>query len=657
MAGNLKSIPTEFEPGIRFFEGALPRRVRTFREFAEEEFVLPAGPRKGSKYSCDFMPFSSEILDEFTRGRFQEFWGSGPAQASKTLHFYVIPSLYHLFELHEDVIMGAPVSHMAKAAYLQRLLPAIQRTRYAKLLPDKGGGSRGGVSDLIQFGNGASIRFLGAGGGDQQIASYTARVVVATEIDKMDTPGKVSREADPVTKLKARTKAFGSAARFYGECTMSTKEGRIWREVVELGTDSRVLLPCVHCGDWIWPERSGLVGWQEAPDEMEARRRARFQCPACRKPWSEADRRESLKNPRVAAKGQTVSKEGVVAGPMPPTTAWGFRWNAMASPLTSIEQIAAEEWRAEQSGSDEDQKGVVQFVWAEAWEKKIEDLVRPDAAVILRKIVRLERGALPEGTLKLTMGIDVGSYVIWWALYAWKAEGRGHVVDFGALDVPTMRGQKDPVAVLNALRSFRDDVFEPGWGGEQPDMALIDAGYEQEVVYQFVKETGERPWFACRGFGTNSRNGVWKAGAAAEITNVREVGEGWKAILQPAGVRLVAVHADHFKALVHDGFGAPEGAPGSITIFHGDPKTDSHLRQFARQIVAEQREYVESAGKERRLVWVVMSKQNHWLDCSTYARCAAGILGIKLVEDKPPPPPPRRVYREERGFRKIRTKY
>jgi len=656
MAGHIKAIPTLIEPGVRFFEGALPRRVRSFREFAEEEFVLPAGPRKGSRYICDFMPFSREILDEFSRGRFQEYWGSGPAQASKTLHFYVIPSLYHLFELDEDVIMGAPVSQMAKAAYLQRLLPAIQRTRYAKLLPDKGGGSRGGVSDLIQFGNGASIRFLGAGGGDQQIASYTARVVVATEIDKMDTPGKVSREADPVTKLKARTKAFGAAARFYGECTMSTKEGRIWREVVELGTDSRVLLPCIHCGDWIWPERSGLVGWQEAPDEMEARRGARFQCPTCGKLWTERDRLGSLKNPRVVARGQMVTREGAVEGPLPPTTAWGFRWNAMASPLTSIEAIAAEEWRAEQSGTDEDQKGVVQFVWAEAWEKKLEDLVRPDAATILRKIVRLERGVIPDGTLKMTLGIDVGSYVIWWSLVAWRAEARGHVVDFGAIDVPATRGQKDPVAVLNALRTFRDTTVKPGWGGRQPDMTLIDAGYEQEVVYTFVKESGEPRWLACRGFGTNSRNGIWKAGAAVKPTEVRESGNEWRVILQPAGVRLVAVHADHFKALVHDGFGAPEGAPGSLTLFHGDPRTDAHLRQFARQIVAEEREYIETAGKERKLVWVVKSKQNHWLDCQTYARCAAEILGIRLAA-VPTRPRPVRVIRYDETVRRIRTKY
>ena len=652
-------------PVRKFFEGASPRTLRTFREFAEQEIRLPAGPRKNLRYTTSFMPFSREILDEFQRGRYQEFWGSGPVQASKTLHFFQIPAIYHLFELEEDVILGAPVQTMAKSAYLQRILPVIRKTRYRDLVPLKGPGARGGVPDLIQFLNGASLRFLGAGGGDHQIASYTARVVLLTETDKMDTAGKISRESDPVTKLIARTKAFGNDARVYAECTMSTPQGRIWRQVTEFGTDSRVFLPCVHCREWIWPERSGLVGWQEAPDELEARSRAGFQCTNCGKLWTEDDRRRSLEDPRVVARGQEV-KDGVVTGPMPPTTAWGFRWNAMASPLTSIAAMAAEEWHAGQTGAEEDEKGVVQHVWAEPWEKKIEDIVRPDVEMILRKIVRIERGVIPPGTLKLTMGIDVGSYVIWWELVAWASEARGHVVDFDKIDVVHPHGQKDPIAILNALRTLRDKTVLPGWGGRSeahadghvparlPDRILVDSGYEQDVVYKFVQESGEPRWLACRGFGTSSRHGGWHGGPAADPSKTHLTGPEWRVVLQPAGVRLVQVHSDYWKDFVHDGFGAAEGAAGSITVYHGNPKSDAHLRQFARQIVAEQREYVGSVGKEQKRVWVVRSKQNHWLDCMTYARCAADIEGIRLVALPHPASAPQAASARKRT---IRTKY
>lgn len=623
-----------------FVAEALPAHRRTHLEFAEQEVILPNGPRKGMQFSADFMAFSREVLGEFSANRYQDYYGSGPAQAGKTLIFFVIPSLYHLFEVEEDVILGAPVVEMAQSAYVERLLPAIEKSRFARLLPRTGGGSRGGKALAVRFGNGALLRFMGAGGGDQQRSSYTARVVIGTELDKMDSAGMTSREADPVSQLKARSAAFGAAARFYGECTMSTKRGRIYREVVENGTDSRVLLPCPSCGVWVWPERSGLIGWQEAPDVLAARAGVRFKCPACSAVWAEIDRQKALRNPRVAAKGQTVTAAGVVEGPLPPTLTYGFRWNAMASPLVTMADVAADEWKAEQSGLQADQKALAQFRWAEAWEGEIVDLSRTEVGTVLQKIAGHARGDVPPGIAKLTLGIDVGSYVIWWTLVAWRDDAQGHVVDFGGLTVPD--GKVNPAAVLASLRAFRENVIVPGWGGRQPDRILIDSGYEKDVVYQFVKESGEGRYLACKGFGTSSRHGGWRNPTAAEATDTRSVGDEYFVTLQPAGVKLVNVHSDHWKSLVHAGFGAAPGAPGSLTIWHG-PKTDPDLRTFARMIVAEQPEYKASEGKEQRIVWVVKSRSNHYLDATAYARCAAAIEGIRMVKLPPPPARPKVV--------------
>lgn len=614
----------------RIFLRLMPARHRSYLEFAEQEIIMPTGPKEGRPFRASYMPFSRFVLEEFSRGVYSEFYGSGPVQSGKTTLFYVIPALYHLFELKEDVILGAPISDMAKSAYEERLLPVIMKSRYREFLPLSGGGSRGGKADSIRFGHGPRIRFLGAGGGDQQIASYTARVVVATELDKMDEPGKVSREADPVTKLKARTKAYGREARFFGECTMSTPEGRIYQEVVHFGSDTRVALPCVHCGRWILPERAGLVGWQDAEDVIQAQAKATFLCPACGKGWSEEDRRRSIENPRVVSKGQEVLVDGTVAGDPPKTQTFGFRWNVMSSPMRSIAEVAAEEWKAQQSGNTALEKGVVQFAWAEPWQEDLADLSRPEVATILAKIVGHQRGVIPPGTVKVTLGLDVGSYVIWWTLWAWTADGQGHLVDFGGIDVPLVGGVKNPTAVLAALRAFRDNVIKPGWAGRQPDRILIDSGYETDVVYEFVRESLQPRFLACKGFGTSSRHGGWRDPAAMEPSPTRTVGTGYYSVLQPHGVHLVHVNGDHFKAAVHDGFWAAHGAPGSLTIWHGE-KTDPELRKFARQIVAEQRTVKTVGEKEAKVVWVVQQRQNHYLDCSAYARCAAEIEGVRVA--------------------------
>jgi phage terminase large subunit GpA-like protein len=618
-----------------FFDAVTLSRRRSYREFAETEIIIPTGPRKGLPFSCAFMAFSGAVLDAYQDGAYSRFFLSGPVQAGKTFLGFIIPALYHLFELEEEIILGAPVIEMAQAAYLERLLPAIEASRYARLLPVHGGGSRGGRAPRVTFLNGAGIRFMGAGGGDQQRSSHAARVVIATELDKMDEPGRASREADPVSQLEARSRAFGAAARFYGECTMSTEEGRIYREVVLFGSDSRVHLPCQHCGEYVFPERKSFSGWQEAPDVLAARSRSTFLCPSCGKAWTEFDRQKSIQGPKVAARGQTLTAAGELVGDPPPTNTFGFRWNAMASPLLTMADIGEAEWRAEQSDKPADKRAPAQFSWAEPYRGDSLDVNRIESATVLAKIVAHERGAIPEGTIKLTLAIDVGSYVCWWVLMAWKSGAKGHVVDFGSIDVPLEDGKKSPVAVLAALRAFRDDVINPGWaGGRRPDLVLVDSGYEHETVYRFVVESGEGKYLACKGFGQASRNGFWRAGGLSSVS--RQVGNEWRVVLQPVGVRLVEINSDFWKSAVHDGFGSGHGAPGSLTLFNRPP-TDPALKIYARQVTAEYREVDPNPNKELRIKWVVRSKQNHYLDCTSYNRAAADILGVKLVRPSAAP--------------------
>ena len=647
----------------RAFGASQPAPHRSMVQFAEEELILTTGPRRGLRFRADFMPWTRLVLEEFDHGRFRRFFLSGSVQSGKTLVGFVLPTMYHLFEIGESVIIGVPKIDLAQGIYEERILPSIQVSRYAALVPRKGPGSRGGkITSAIRFGNGATLRFMGAGGGDAQRSSFTARVVVLTEIDKMDEPGKASREADPVTQIEARTRAFGDRARVYAECTMSTERGRIHREVSEYGTDTRIVFRCPKCRRPVALEREGFGGWQESPDLPTARARAFFACPGCSARWTEQDRQLALREPALLSRGQAVEPEsGEITGAPPATDTFGFRWTALASGLLTMADIAEAEYRADHSGNTEDAKALAQFTWAEPFREEVLDVARPRVETVLQKITQHERRAIPPQTLKLVLALDVGSYVIWWTLIGWQDDAQGHVIDFGGIDVPQEGGKKNPVAVLSALRAFRENVINPGWGapsgGRRPDLAIVDSGYEQEVVYRWVVESGQGRYLACRGFGTSSRNGLWHSGG--QSTPTRQQGNEWRISLQPLGIRLFEVHGDYWKSAVHDGFSAAQGAPGSLTIFRG-ATNDPALRIFARQIVAEQREMDPRADRELKIKWVVLSKQNHYLDCCCYARAAADLLGIKLAKIKRPekkaaPPPPKPEVVSEKA--KIRTSY
>jgi len=635
-----------------------PRIVRSMREFAEAEIVLPNGPRAGMPFSCRFMPWSGAVLDILGSDTYRRFFGSGPVQSGKTLIFFVIVVMYYLFEVGETVIIGVPDVDMAQGIYEERLLPVILKSRYRDMIPDAGAGSKGGKFKAIRFRNGAWLRFMGAGGGDQQRSSHTARIVVLTELDKMDQPGKASREADPVTQIEARSRAYGSRARIYGECTMSIKTGRVYKEVCEFGTDTQVFLQCPHCGSYVAPDREHFLasGVLEASNIMEAQTKAGYACQECGTVWTEADRQAALKRPVLAARGQTVNPDGSVSGEKPRTNTFGFRWNAMSSGLLSMADIAETEYRAEHSDNPNDLKSVVQFTWAEPWTDDLQDLSGINRETVLAKIGHLPRGVLPAETRALTVFIDLGKYTCWWSAWAWRDEAVGYLIDYGSIQIAQGRETKE-IAILNGLRSFRDEVLATGWqdgsdtqARRTPDMVLVDSGWESKVAYDFCLESRGR-YYPSKGLGSNQQ-ASWTVPKPAKG---KIIGREWCLTNQPGGVKLVTMNSDYWKAMVHDGFASPAGQPGSLQLYKAEKRDH---QQYARQIVAEREEIEFEAGKGTRKYWNQISRYNHWLDCAYGCRAAADMLGIKMAARSVARPTTKyRPVGPQRAKSAIRTRY
>jgi len=237
-------------------------RIRGHRDFTESELVIPEGRFRGSKFRRSTQPFAALLLDELDSGRWRRAAVTGCVQAGKSLMAFVTPVIYHLFEHREPVIVAAPTMDICGDKWAKEILPAIQSSRYARYLPRTGPGSQGGFAEEISFRNGALIKFMSSGGSDAKRSSFTARVLVATEVDKMDTAGAASREADPITQLEARTFSYPEEERrVYLECTVSIPEGRIWQEY-QAGSQGRIVCPCPFCGGWVTPEREHLAGWR-----------------------------------------------------------------------------------------------------------------------------------------------------------------------------------------------------------------------------------------------------------------------------------------------------------------------------------------------------------------------------------------------------------
>lgn len=83
-----------------------------------------------------------------------------PTQSGKTLACFPVPLLYHLFELGETAISRLPDMDMAADKWRENILSVIEKSKYPDLMPARGGGSRGGQVDAIQFLNGARMKFV-----------------------------------------------------------------------------------------------------------------------------------------------------------------------------------------------------------------------------------------------------------------------------------------------------------------------------------------------------------------------------------------------------------------------------------------------------------------------------------------------------------------
>ena len=614
----------------RFYTLAKAPRLRSIREFAEQEVVIPDGPFRGFRFSVERQPHVRLWFEEITSGRWKRHVLTGPVQSGKSLIGFVIPAMYHLFEHRETVILGLPSMEIAGDKWEMDIEPAIRASRYRDLIPTRGTGSRGGKFDSIQFKNGAVLKFMSGGGGDKKRSAFTSRVLAVTEADGLDAAGDSSREADPLRQLEARTASYGDRARIFLECTVSFESGRTWQEIKN-GSDSRIALRCPHCLRWTTPGRESLVGWQGAEDEVTAAERSAYYCDLCGAMWTEPQRKTAHADAKLVHKGQEVTEDGRIVGGPPRTFTLGYRYAAPNNFFRSAGEIGAAEWRAAKSDDTElTEREMCQFVWAVPPKPSVEALVSLDARALAERMAHPGRGFLPSDTAVVTMGIDIGKHLVHWVVAAWRGQARGQIVDYGVVET-NARTLGEDRGIFFALEQLEDSI-NSGWKkGEvfQPAACvLIDSGYRAELIYEFCKRQPDR-FYPSKGFSTTEYSRPTALGR-----HTSHIGEGYHVERLPStgGVRLIEIDADHWKSRLQDGYSCAIESPGAVTLFHSG-EHGTHF-SFAKHQTAERKEREMDRRRGEVVRWVNEHKRaNHWFDSAVLAMVAGCHTGVRLNDD------------------------
>lgn len=616
---------------MMWVERASAPRMRTMREFAEAEIVIPDGKFRGARFRCHRQPYTRLWFDEVDSGRWNRLFATGPTQSGKTLSCYLVPIMYHLFEIGETVIAGLPSMDMAGDKWEIDIKPAILQSRYADLMPTRGAGSKGGKAESITFRNGATLRFMSGGGGDKKRAGFTSRVVVITETDGMDEASDSSREADKITQLEARTRSYGDAKRIYAECTVSIEQGRTWQEYTN-GSESKIVLPCPHCGAWVTLERDSLLGWDGVESEIDAAAEAAFYCSACGERWSDDDRRTSNSQAKILHKGQEITPDGDIVGALPPTKTLGFRWSAVNNLFVGAGNIGVDEWKGSRAEDEENaDKELSQFVWAVPHQPASWDETPLDAIAIAQRVNECQRGVVPKQTEYFTVGIDVGKWLCHWVAVAWDVNANGRIVDYSTFSVPSDHMDVEH-ALTQALREF-SDIVASGWMRRDdtprvPDQVLIDSRYQSDVVIAFAKSAGDR-FLPAMGYGEGQRNAGRYNHPEKKDAKVRLVGEQYcvKRSKQHR-TQIVHINADRWKSWLHRRLSCPIEQAGAMTLYRADL---AQHRDFGRHMTAEKevREFI--AGRGEVVKWEPIRKDNHFLDATSLASVAGHLCGVRLL--------------------------
>jgi len=600
-----------------FASRLVPKISRTMHEFAETEVKLPKGPRRGLYFDLDFAPFNKFIFDAMMDPYWRKVSILGPTQNGKSLLATNIPLLYYLFEEEEDVIFGLPTMDLASGMWVEKLRPVIEDSQYAQYLPTKGAGSRGGKFTAVQFKNGANLRFMAAGGSAEQMSSHSAKVVLMTEIDKYDTSAGDGSEADPVSLIQMRADAFEDS-KIVMECTVTNEQGRIWQEAMVQGSGSEIYVACPYCKKHQTLEREGLVF--DAADQVTAEKTARYQCSHCEEKWDNNDRLEALQDPLLVHKGQVV-ENGVVTGDLPPTKAFGMRYNVLHSPMQSLAKTAGQQWEADVTDLKEKKKAMIQSKWSLPYvdEDAVRDQLNMQALRNKADGSDCQLGTVPDWADVLTFGTDVQKGYCYFKVEAYNLTTmKSVVVEYGTVD----QRQDTDVGIMNMLSEVNDIAME-GWPTESgetmvPECKMVDCGYRYDVIALWLQTNPS--WYGIKGVGKGLRSKMTGKKEVYKIDGIVTVRQ------QDNGQKLWFIEVDNTKALVHDRYLLQSE---ELDYYRYVPR-DVDIG-WLKHITAEEREY-DPLGETFK--WKKTRRRNDYLDIASYNVAGSYILREKANRSK-----------------------
>lgn len=568
----------------------MPDPLLTVSEWADQHRVLSAkGASEPGRWRTARTPFLRKIMDALSasspviRVIFMKGAQIGGTEAGSNWIGYVID------QAPGPMLSVMPTTEMAKRGSKQRIAPLIEETPAlkAKVRPSRERDS-GNTVQSKEFPGG--ILVMAGANSAAGLRSMPARYLFLDEIDAY--PGDVDGEGDPIALAEARSRTFSRRKVLLVSTPTIAGRSRIEREYDAAETKWTFKVPCPHCGAF-QELKFAQIRWENGDP-----RTARYVCIECGVLLGDEHKTEML------ARGDWFTEDPIGS------VSWGFHLSSLYSPVGWMSWVdIAQAWIAAQ-GDQDLLKAFINTVLGEVWREKAD---APDWKRLYDRREEWPFGLCPAGVLFLTAGVDVQGDRIEVSVWGWGRGKQSWLVEHRIIP-------GDP-AGTEVWRNL-EDCLGGSWRHEngadlQIVRACIDSGHATMHVYDFVR--GRGPWLAIDG-----RDGLQ---ALVGVPSKVEKDRNGHALA--AGVRLWPVGGGIAKAELYGWLKLEKPTAES-----GEPYPPGYVHlstwlgeEHCKQLVAEALVAKKVKGFTRH-EWQKLRERNEVLDCRTYARAAAAIVGI-----------------------------
>ncbi len=449
-------------------------------------FTPETSPNEPGPVSLARQPWMAEPLNCFLDARITSLHLVMGTQTGKTT--LMLLGTAALIE-HDPapMIWAAPTDELSKRIVIKRLLPMLQANgSLARQLPES---ARAIANNTIPLAS-MPLYYTGAQV-PAKLASIPAAYILMDEAAKYDHLRR--NEAHPVMLLRERTKSFARKLTVEAS-TPNTEDNFFWRGY--LASDQRkYFVPCPHCGVMQTLEFSRkTVRWDAGEDgivtEASVLATARYVCPYCERPWTEAEKLDAmaLGEWRPTATGCPAERRG-------------YHLNSLYSAYVTTAEMAAEFWRSQHDNvfaSDRLQN------FANAWEARpytVYAVRVTDASVRSLMCDTYRRGQIPvDDWHYIIVCYDPGERMTHWVATMVTRGGEMWVIDWGTLasfETDEEAGVEGAIVHLDKLH----------WGDVRPDLGYIDSGDWTMRVYQECERGVTGVLVPTK--GTDAKSGAW----------------------------------------------------------------------------------------------------------------------------------------------------